>query len=904
MNIGVYGQVWRALVPRNEGVPLAECDFMAVWTLHPMFQQYRLPGSKGYLVHTCYIPSVVEWILAYMAKFGCLGSQKRRRPSGRLWFYGSLDEYWRIWPSLRCLGSQKRRRPSGRLWIYGSLDPATYVPAISAPWVKGLFGTHMLHTLCCGMNIGVYGQVWDALVPRNEGVPLADYDFMAVWSLHPIYQQCRLPESKGYLVHTCYIPSVVEWILAYMAKFGVPWFPETKTSLWQIVILWQSGPWTPCTSNIGSKGQRAIWYTHVTYPLLWNEYWRIWPILGCLGSQERRRPSGRLWFFGSLDPAPYVPAISAPWVKGLFGTHMLHTLSCGMNIGVYDQVWDALVPRIEGVPLADYDFMTVWSLHPMYKQYRLPGSKGYLVHTCYIPSVVEWILAYMAKFGVPWLPETKASLWQIVILWQFWPCYLCTSNIGSLGQRAIWDTHVTYPLLWNEYWRIWPSLGCLDSHKRRRPSGRLWFYGSMDPAPYVPAMSGPWVKGLFGTHMLHTLCCGMNIGVYGQVWGALVPRKEGVPLANCDFTAVWTLHPICQQYRLPGSKGYLVHTFYIPSVVEWILAYLAKFGVPWFPETKASLWQIWILWQSGPCTLCSSNIGSLGQRAIWYTHVTNPLFWNEYWRIWPSLVCLGSQKRRRPSGRLWSCGSLDPASNLPAISTLWLKGLFGTHMLHSLCCGINVDVSGQVWGALVPRNECVPLADYDFMAVWTLHPMYQQYRLPGSKGYLIHTCYIPSVVEWILAYMAKFGVPWFPETKAFLWQIVTLRHSGPCTLCTSNIGSLGQRTILYTHVTYPLLWNEYWRIWPSLGCLGSQKRRRSSGRLWFYGSLVPAPYVPAISAPWVKGLFDTHMLHTRCCGMNIGVYGQVWDALVPRNEGVPLADCDFMAVCTLHPMYQ
>ena len=245
--------------------------------------------------------------------------------------------------------------------------------------------------------------------------------------------------------------------------------------------------------------------------------------------------------------------------------------------------------------------------------------------------------------------------------------------------------------------------------------------------------------------------------------------------------------------------------------MEWILAYMTKLGVPWFPETKASLWQIMILWQSGPCTLCTSNIVSLGQRAIWYTHVTYPLLWNEYWRIWLSLGCLGSQTRRRPSGRLWFCGSLDPASNLPAISTLWVKGLFGTLMLHTLCCGINIDVSGQVWGALVPRNECVPLADYDFMAVWTLHPMYQQYRLPGSKGYLIHTCYIPSLVEWILAYMAKFGVPCFPETKASLWQIVIIRQSGPCTLCTSNIGSLGQRAIWYTHVTYPLLWNEYWR---------------------------------------------------------------------------------------------
>ena len=325
----------------------------------------------------------------------------------------------------------------------------------------------------------------------------------------------------------------------------------------------------------------AIWYTHVTYPLLWNEYWRIWPSYGCLGSEKRRRPSGRLWSCGSLDPASNLPAISTLLVKGLFGTHMLHSLCCGINIDVSGQVWV-----------------------------------------------------------------------------------------------------------------------CLGSQKRMRPSGRLWFYGSLDPPPYVPAISSPWVKGLFDTHMLHTLCCGMNIGVYGQVWGALVPRNEGVPLAEGDFKALWTLHTM-------------------------------------YNETKAFLWQIVILWQSGPCTLCSSNIGSLGQRAIWYTHVTYPLFWNECWRIWPSLVCLGSQKRRRPSGRLWFCGSLDPASNLPAISTLWVKGLFGTLMLHTLCCGMNIGVYGQVWGALardalVTRNEDVPLADCDFIVFRTLHPMYQQHRLPGS----------------------------------------------------------------------------------------------------------------------------------------------------------------------------
>ena len=144
----------------------------------------------------------------------------------------------------------------------------------------------------------------------------------------------------------------------------------------------------------------------------------------------------------------------------------------------------------------------------------------------------------MAKFGMPWFPETKASLWQIMILWQSRPCTVCTSNIGSLGQRSICYTQVTYTLSRNEKLRIWLSLGCLGSRKRSRPCGRLWFYGNLDPALYVPAISAPWAKGLFGTYRLHSLCCGMNSGIYGQIWGALVPRREGVPLADYELVTV------------------------------------------------------------------------------------------------------------------------------------------------------------------------------------------------------------------------------------------------------------------------------------------------------------------------------------------------------------------------------
>ena len=173
-----------------------------------------------------------------------------------------------------------------------------------------------------------------------------------------------------------------------MAKFGVPWFPETKTSLWQIMILCHFGPCTVCTSNIASLGQRAIWYTQVAYPQLWNEQWHIWPSLGCLGSQKRRRPTGRLWFYGSLDPALYVPAISAPWVKGLFGTYISFNPIMAERKCVCGHVWGALVPAIEGVPVADYDLMAVWTPNCLYQPYWVRGSKGYLVHITHMPELL------------------------------------------------------------------------------------------------------------------------------------------------------------------------------------------------------------------------------------------------------------------------------------------------------------------------------------------------------------------------------------------------------------------------------------------------------------------------------------------------------------------------------------
>ena len=63
-----------------------------------------------------------------------------------------------------------------------------YVPAILGPWVQGYF-VHIAHIPALLWNQNrVYGQVWDAVVPTNEGIPVADSDFMAVWTMCCIYQ--------------------------------------------------------------------------------------------------------------------------------------------------------------------------------------------------------------------------------------------------------------------------------------------------------------------------------------------------------------------------------------------------------------------------------------------------------------------------------------------------------------------------------------------------------------------------------------------------------------------------------------------------------------------------------------------------------------------------------------------
>ena len=166
---------------------------------------------------------------------------------------------------------------------------------------------------------------------------------------------------------------------------------------------------------------------------------RIWPSFGCCRSHKRGLPCGRLWFHGSSDPVLYAPTILDMWVQVLFDTK------------------------------------------------------------AHIPPAVELKVAYMAKFWVPSFPQTRASLWHIMILWQFGAVLYVPAILG-LCVKGLFGIHSSYtPLLWNEKSRLLRSVWCPRSHNRGHPCDRLCFYGSLDPKLYKPDILGPWVQGLCGT---------------------------------------------------------------------------------------------------------------------------------------------------------------------------------------------------------------------------------------------------------------------------------------------------------------------------------------------------------------------------------------------------------------------
>ena len=434
------------------------------------------------------------------------------------------------------------------------------------PWI---FGTCSSNTPIIANRRCVYTQVWGALFPKNEGVPEENYDFIAVWTLYFVYQPYWVCRSKVYLVHKAHIPPAVELKIAYMAKFGVPSFPQTSASLWQIMILWQFGPCSVCSSHIGSVGSRDIWYTQLIYPLLWNEKSRTWPTLGCFVPTIEGVPVKDYDFMAALTPnCLYHPY----WIHGSKGylVHIAHIPALLWNKNrVHCLFWDAVIPTNEGIPAADYDFVAACTLYCMYKPYWVCGSK---------------------------------ANWYTQLLY---PCCRMKNRVYGQVWGALVATIEGIPVADYDFMVVWTAY-CMYQ-------------------PY-------WVGGSKGylVHIAHIPAFLWNQNrVYGLVSDAVVPTNKVVPVADDDFMAVWALYWMYQPYWVCGSKGYLVRTTHIPTAIEWKIAYMAKFGVPSFPQSRASMWQIMILWQFvRHQTVCTSHIRSKGPRAIWYIKLIYPLLWN------------------------------------------------------------------------------------------------------------------------------------------------------------------------------------------------------------------------------------------------------------------------------------
>ena len=558
-------------------------------------------------------------------------------------------------------------------------------------WVcgsKANWYTQLLYP-CCRMKNHVYGQVWGALVATIEGIPVTDYDFMVVWTVYCMYQPYWVGGSKGYLVHITHIPALL-------------WNKNRVHCLfWDAVI----------PTNEGIPAADYHFVAACTLYCMYKPYW-------VCGSKAN-------WYTQLLYPC------------------------CRMKNHVYGQVWGALVATIEGIPVTDYDFMVVWTVYCMYQPYWVGGSKGYLVHIAHIPALLWnknrvhclfWDAVIPTNEGIPAADYHFVAACTLYCMYKpYWVC----------GSKANWYTQLLYPccrMKNHVYGQVW---GALVATIEGIP---VTDYDFMVVWTVYCMYQPYWVGGSKGylVHIAHIPALLWNKNrVHCIFWDAVIPTNEGIPAADYHFVAACTLYCMYKPYWVCGSKGYLVHTTRIPPAIEWKIAYMAKFEVPSFPQSRASVWQIMIFWQFGPQTVCNSNIGSVGPK-----------------------------------------GDLVHIAHIPAL--LWNQN----------------GVYGIVWDAVLATNDDVPVADYDFVAVWTLYCMYKPYWFCESKGYLVHKAHLPPAIESKVAYMAKFVVPSVPQTRASLWQIMILWQSGPCTVCTSHIGSVGSKVIWYPQLLYPLLWNE------------------------------------------------------------------------------------------------
>ena len=145
---------------------MADYDFMAVWTMYCMCQPYWVCGFKGYLVHTTHIPPAVEWKIAYMAKFGDLVPTIEGVPVADYDFMAALTP--------NCM-----YHPYWIHWSKGYLVHIAHIPAL-------LWNKNRVHCL-----------FWDAVIPTNEGIPAADYDFVAACTLYRMYKPYWVCGSKA-----------------------------------------------------------------------------------------------------------------------------------------------------------------------------------------------------------------------------------------------------------------------------------------------------------------------------------------------------------------------------------------------------------------------------------------------------------------------------------------------------------------------------------------------------------------------------------------------------------------------------------------------------------------------------------------------------------------------------------
>ena len=106
----------------------------------------------------------------------------------------------------------------------------------------------------------------------------------------------------------------------------------------------------------------------------------------------------------------------------------------------------------------------------------------------------------------------------------------------------------------------------------------------------------------------------------------------------------WWLEPCTLRTPSYGSL-YPRATWYIQPCTPIIANLECVYGQVWghiFPQTAASLGQMFILWWLERCTICTTSYGSLCPRATWYIQLLYPYNCKSEARIWPSLEGLES----------------------------------------------------------------------------------------------------------------------------------------------------------------------------------------------------------------------------------------------------------------------